>query len=138
MPLKPDRTYSGHIIGGGIGYASTGSLGISIELECQEGTIQHTWYVTPKTAARVKKTLVELGVPKEALASRTAIENIGAVLTGKPVEFTTVREEWQGKERVRVQWVNPPKKEGKGAAKELMDLFADENAAGITDDDVPF
>jgi len=146
MPLKPDRTYNGHITGAGIGYASTGSLGISIELECPQGGIQHTWYVTPKTAARVKKTLLELGVPPETLSSRTALENIGSALTGKPVEFTTISEEWQGKERVRVQWVNPAKKENKGAGKELFDLFAavDEHPAQapsdepITDDDIPF
>lgn len=138
MPLKPDRSYSGKIVGGGIGYASTGSLGITIELECPEGDIQHTWYVTPKTAKRVKDTLLELGVPKETLSSRTALENIGAALTGKSVEFTTISEEWQGKQRVRVQWVNPPKKENKNAANELLDLFADKKEPEISDDDIPF
>ncbi len=132
MAVKANQTYSGKIIGGGLHHASTGSLGISVELECKEGTIQHTWYVTPNTKERVKKTLLDLGVPEKTLTSRTALENIGNVLTGKAVEFTTIEEEYKGKKHVRVQWVNPPKKKAEPtpeAAKLIADMFADETPA---------
>lgn len=155
MAVKADRTYSGTIIGGGIHYASTGSLGISIQIECPDGTIQHTWWVSEKTKDRVKKNLLEIGVPEQSLTSVTALEGIGDVMNGTEVEFTTISEEWKGKERVRVQWVNPPKKNtGVDPAKQLAALFGNGQVTTasklpaaadkisdhleITDEDVPF
>lgn len=86
--------------------ASKGTPGILIVFETDAGEIEDTIWMTHKTADRAKKTLGLLGADPEKLISRTYLENIGVVLTGHECEITTTSEEYNGKTRVRVQWVN--------------------------------
>jgi hypothetical protein len=86
--------------------ASKGTPGILIVYETDAGDIEDTIWLTHKTADRAKKTLGLLGANPNELVSRTYLENIGVVIAGHECEITTVDEEYNGKKRVRVQWVN--------------------------------
>lgn len=146
MPIQANSEYNGTIIHAASIFSQSGTPGIQVTLEAEQGTISHTLWLTEKTIKRVESTLVKIGMPKEQLYSDTALENIDQILSGKAVNFTTVSEEYQGKPKVKVQWLNPPKSEmSQSAAKTAAKMFAalgNSKPAGnnqeITDDDVPF
>lgn len=145
MAIKADQTYLGKITSAAACFSGSGTPGIQIHIECADGNISHTFWLTPKTVARVEKTFTELGVEKEYLRTENAIENIDQTLADKEISFTTVTEEYKGEARIRVQWVNKPRADsnGKTASAVVAKLFAgkkqeSEPLPELRDEDVPF
>lgn len=128
--------------------ASKGTPGVLVIFETDDGDIEHTIWLTPKTAERARGTLTILGADPKQLASWTYLENIGLAISGHRCEITTVEEEFKGKPQVRVQWINRPKTaEEKGAlVGRVAHLFGGPKPATanqapkevISDEDVPF
>ena len=123
-----------------------GTPGILVVYRTDDGDIEDTIWLTPKTADRARGTLTILGADPKQLASWTYLENIGLVVSGHECEITTVDEEYNGKKRVRVQWVNPRKTAGERGALvgRVAHLFGgpkpkdEPKNQEIKDDDIPF
>lgn len=159
MALRADQTYSGHIRSAAAVFSGSGTPGIQINLECQDGKISHTFWLTEKTVKRVEKTLTEIGCRSEDLYNENGLDNIDEILADREVSFTTVSEEYKGDTRIKVQWVNKPRGDsnGKTAASAAASLFSGKKLEApvaapaqrpapssapmlpeLTDDDVPF
>jgi hypothetical protein len=100
-------------------------------------------WLTPSRRESTEKVLKEVfGCTPAQLKKLSFWQSIGEFLQGKPATITTKMEEYNGKQRVKVAWINPPKKApSMNLAQVAADLFAaPAEAAGpaITDDDVPF
>jgi hypothetical protein len=125
MALKAPCQYNGHIENANLYYSNGGTLGLQLHLACEDGKITHTLWITEKTIGRVEETLLKIGVSKNELQDENALDNIGDILGGREVSFNTVAEEYQGREIVKVQWLNKPRQaNGSSAAKMAAHLFA--------------
>lgn len=122
---------------------------IQVTVETAEGDIDHRMYLSPGARSHTEKVLGELGVQPDWLASPEFWETPEKWMDGLPCHIETEEDEYNGKKRTRVKWLNGPAREVKKMpaerARGLAGLFArpDYNApapppvAGGTDD-VPF
>lgn len=146
MPLQPNSKYNVTV-----GFASfiesqnTGTPGIQITFECEEGSIEHTIWVTPKSREFAVRDLKTLGIREQDLSSMPFLENIGTALLGAECSITTFEDEYKGKKKLKVQWINDKRKAASGSAVSRaasllggspVTVPADDH--GITDEDVPF
>lgn len=112
-----------------------GTPGITIIFDTDDGSIEHTIYLTPKTVERASKDLVTLGADKSQLRAWTYLENIGMVIQGHECDITTISETYKGESRVRVQWINEPRKAGGGnLAGRVAQMFGGEAPRDERDD----
>jgi hypothetical protein len=149
MALKPNMRYPATVMSACLTEsAQKGTPGISVVFETEEGTIEHIIWLTPSTVKRVEKDLGTLGADKSKLSSWTYLENLGLVIQGHECDITTFEEEYNGKKRIKVQWINERRKAGDvKLADRVAVLFggkpapaqpAAKLATNINDDDVPF
>ena len=130
--LRPDTRYTGTIVDGGIYEANSGTLGYQLLLDCEDGATDFVIWLTPKSKEKAEKTFVALGIDPKALRSETGIEGIASQLAGMEVVFGTREEEYLGKKRVKVFWVDKPKEGGASAGSPLARaaaFFAEPGAA---------
>lgn len=113
--IRPDSVYDGTVLGGARWYyARTGTLGLQLQLECSDGEIDHTLWITEKNKDRITEILCDVfGVAYKNLQNQTYLENQLAIdIEGKACSFTTVEEEYRGDSRVKVGFINKPRAAG--------------------------
>lgn len=114
--LKPNRTYSGQIAGGAcmITSRAKGTLGFQMTIETEDGDIDYTMWLTPGTRDNAIKTFTEvLGVKYSNLQNASYVENQLALdVAGVEVEFDTDENEFNGKTKTVVKWLNRPSADG--------------------------
>jgi hypothetical protein len=122
--------------------AESGTRGICMGYATDDGSIDHTWYMTPNTADRLAENLEKCFGIKRAQLNAAFLERIGEVLVGKMCRLTIKGEDYKGKRRLVVEWMNPV-----GGIMEEEDfswvasLFgADDDGSGQqpSEDDSPF
>lgn len=128
MSYEAGKTYEGTIVKATATESKNGTAGIELQLSNKDaGSIYHTIWLTAATSERAKKTLLEIGVDQLAFGMRNFWLNPGEYLEGKEVSFTTKEEEYNGKVRVRVEWLNGPGRVPKpisaNSVAMLMSLF---------------
>lgn len=152
MAYEANQQYQVTVSGAGLAFSSQGRPGLQLFFTHPEhGEIKETLWISEKTQERVEKTLREVfGITPERYENPLFYEEADMYLNGKPCYITTATDEWQGKVRVRVQWINKePKKEAENIDKaalarkaaEVMRRGRGAQTASTTDaggDDVPF
>lgn len=147
--LHPNEKYAGVIKNTLIPDVEVGKAAcIQVTIETAEGDIDHRLYLSPDARGRTEKVLLELGLENAHLASEEFWETPEKWMDGLACHIETKEEEYNGSKRVRVKWLNGPRREVKKMAPErargLAGLFQRANydaptppPAGGTDD-VPF
>ena len=125
MSYEPNQRYVVTIVDATIVKAKTGTPGIEFALTSDIGDIYHTeWVKNEEKADKVKATLVAIGIPAETIEKREFWLAPGEALAGKRCSIVTMEDEWDGKKRVKVQWLNPLRKKAKPPSEALVDQMA--------------
>jgi hypothetical protein len=146
MPLQPDMKYNGTVMSNsGAIESQSGTYGYEIWIECEDGRIRHTFWITPKTADKVRKQLVLLGANESRLGEMNYWEyELKDDIAGAEISFGTKEEEYNGKTSVRVNWIGK-RSQGKPHVA-LAKMFggavaeppAEEQPPVIDDSEIPF
>jgi hypothetical protein len=141
MSLKPDHKYNGRVIAGSsLMETQTGTLGYQVMLECEDGDISFTIWLTDKNKERAKKAFETLGVSVENLKDPKYIEfKLGMEITGREVSFGTKEETYKGTTSVKVVYIG--KKTSANLTRSVANFFGGslpEPESPITDEDIPF
>lgn len=132
MALRADSRYTGEVTQGKWMESQKGTLGFQLMLECEEGGISHTIWVTEKNKEKAAESFAAIGVTKEQLQNASFLRNeMPTAVVGQPVTFGTKEEEYNGKTRVVVSWIGAPR-----APK--ADSIEDSVAALFSSEDIPF
>lgn len=123
---EADQRYTVTIVDATIVKAKTGTVGIEFSLTSELGDIYHTEWIKDATKAdKVKTTLLAIGVPEAKLESREFWAAPGDGLAGSQCQIVTMADTWEGKTRVKVQWLNPLRKKAEPPSDALVDQIAD-------------
>jgi hypothetical protein len=139
MAFEPNRDYDVEVTDAAMVTSNQkGTPGIEIHFANEDGdTISHTLWITPKTKDNVAKALERLGMGKATYTKPGFYAQVGTFLSGRKCSISTTEEEYQGKRRVKVQWVNAFKKPiPKDLAESIASMMGD--AEGDVEDEVPF
>lgn len=140
MAIKTDTTYQGQIVHGStVVESSTGTLGFKVMLICSDGETSHTIWLTEKTKENAEKTFREvLGIELAKLQDANYVNQIGSFIEGKKVEFLTGTDEYKGKSRVAVKFINKPRAVSGASPLNTFAEFFGGRPNQITDEDIPF
>lgn len=148
MKLEDGGRYPARVEGARLTTSDNGSDGIAMRFNCGEhGGISHTIYLTPARLEYAERELNNLGIDSKKLRSDEFWDNIGQWLEGAECEIVIGEEEYQGKKRLKVKFINPVAKPARaGAPARLAGLFggrsstqtyADDYATAAHDHDAP-
>jgi len=122
--------------------------GIELSLEHEDhGTITHTLWLTPKTVEGVRNALAAMGIDEATFSRPSFLENCNNHLAGAQCSINTFEEEYNGKRRVKVQWINPPVTPSAGGPAQLAKRAAallsgkpaaNDHAIELDSSDIPF
>jgi hypothetical protein len=119
-----------------------GTEGIELTFNTDEGTTTHTLWLTDKNRPQVYRSLAALGI-----ADPTAFDLAGEdlqQLVGRKCSLKMGADEYQGKSRIVVQWINSPTSSVELQKAARFFPHAGKKAVAVavtlevTDDDVPF
>jgi hypothetical protein len=138
MPLVVDNTYPAKATRPRLTTSENGSDGLFIHFDCGEnGGIDHTIWLTAARIEYSEKDLNNLGIPSDQLRSEDFWEKITEWVDGKECEIVVGEEEYKGKKRLRVKFINAIAKAATpGASKRLASLFGG-GSAGYAPDGEP-
>jgi len=147
--ILPDRKYQGTIKNTMVPDVEPGKHPhLLVTIETPDGDIDHRLYLSVAARQHTEKVLLELGVEADWLVSPEFWETPGKWMNGRHCSIETEEDEYEGKKRVRVKWLNGPKREVKPMpverARGLASLFVKPtyNAPTIPatggDDEPPF
>lgn len=132
MSLRADSRYTGEVTQGKWMESQKGTLGFQLMLECEEGGISHTIWVTEKNKEKAAEAFAAIGVTKEQLTNASFLRNeMPTAVVGVAITFGTKEEEYNNKKRVVVSWIGTPK-----APK--AETIEDSVAALFQAEDIPF
>ena len=150
MGLRANGKYSGTLTGAHWMESQGGTPGLQVDIETDAGEpISHVWWVTPKTLPYFQKAMLDFGVAESDLASGSYMEHqLPAVLTGVDVSFGTVEEIYNGRARIKVNWIGRKKapSDDRGVGFAVAGMFGGEVTptpsvapkVEIDDSDIPF
>jgi hypothetical protein len=143
MSLYPDQKYSGEVTRGKWMESQKGTLGFEIMLECEDGAISHTIWVTETTKERAEQDFIALGVTPAQLRDESYLRNeMPLAVVGAPISFGTKEEDYKGKKSIKVSWFGKPRAPRaatlEGSVAALFRGEAPPVAAEVADDDIPF
>lgn len=120
-----------------------GTPGFEIQIECDEGVMFHTIWITPKTVEYAAKDFAVLDVTEEQLANVSFLTNqLPLMVQGKQVTFGTKAEEYKGVTKIRCAWIGKPKAPAasslQGSVAKMFGGKAEPAAATEEDSDLPF
>jgi hypothetical protein len=150
MGLRADTRYTGSVTRGNLIESGKGTPGFEILIECDEGSMVHTIWLTPATIDKgyAQKDFAVFDVTEEQLQSESFLRNqLPVAIVGKPVTFGTKEDEYKGEVKVKCAWIGKPK--GPTAATlegSVAAMFRGEKATAvkapgdlsILDEDIPF
>lgn len=136
MSLKVKRYIGTVASGSGLYESLKGTLGFQVLLNCEDGAIDYTIWLTEKNAERAKRDFETLGVDPKRLANPKDFTKIGDEIEGHKVSFETDEETYNEKTRIKVKWISPLKDSGVGSLEHrAAALFG---GAAPIEDEVPF
>lgn len=110
MSFREGCRYTGNVISGSLIESGKGTPGFEIQIECDEGVMFHTIWMTPKTVEYAAKDFAVLDVTEEQLANVSFLTNqLPLIVQGKTVAFGTKAEEYKGVTKIRCAWIGKPK-----------------------------
>jgi hypothetical protein len=131
MPVQANQTYSAVVREVGLAEAiQKDTPGIFFRFDCgPDGSITHTMYISQNAQSLeiAEKSLGALGVPMAHLADPGFWRAVraGQPMVGVECEIVTELHEYQGREFVRVKFINARRKEAReGTEDYLAKLFA--------------
>jgi len=90
--------------------SAKGTPGFELQMECDEGVMFHTIWITPKTKEYAIKDFAVLDVSESQLANASFLANeLPLMVVGKPISFGTKKEEYKGVSKVKCAWIGKPK-----------------------------
>ena len=109
MPIQPDERYTVKVTDAYITESKEkGTLGLFMSYEGEDGSIDHTWWITSGTHEFLKESLQKcFSITEKQLLDMGFLEGIGKFLAGKEVSIVTEDKEYNGKHFVAVKWMNP-------------------------------
>ena len=114
-----------------------GTPGLELYINGEQGATSYTVWLTPKNRERAERDLGLLGVRPGDLKLPTFWENVGTLLSGKPICFGFAEEDFNGKKRLKISYIAGPKSESAGnLAAKAAGLFG--SPAPADDADIPF
>lgn len=146
MSIRPDKKYHGTVaIGSCLIESQNGTMGYQLQLDCEDGQAEYMIWLTAKNKDRARAAFVDiLGVKEDKLQDANYFEYMLAEeITGRPITFTTVENEYKGKRKVQVAFIFKPGSwalDGAGPGRAAAAFFgAEVKAPKIDDDDdMPF
>lgn len=117
MPRLTTGKHNVEVLRASFTEAQSGTAGIYLEFGNEEGDIDHTLWITPKTRDRAIETLGILGVDSAAIDDFGAICRIEDLIRGNWVSVVCEEEEYRGKWQVKVKWINPVRAEASADLK---------------------
>jgi len=115
--VQPDQRYSARVTDARMTESMSGTPGIWVKFETPDGDISRTIYLTPATREHAQKSLNNMGIDSDRLASDEFWQDPAQFLVNATCEITTAEEEYEGKSRVVVQWINRAITQASDAAK---------------------
>lgn len=144
MPVQADETYDATCVEGYMVESSTNETpGLYINYRTAEGPISKVWYVTPGTADRFAEMMLKcfnIGTDKLADDEFMFGGAISKAVKDQPVSIVTEAEEYKGRMRVVVKWMNAPrsgKKMRRESAGRVTGLFGGSVSAPRTGGNAP-
>jgi hypothetical protein len=149
MTFTDGQRYAAEVVAADLITSSrTGTEGIELRFDTEEGSTTHVLWLTERNRENVWRALAALGIQD---ASRFHPVRDMEQLIGARCTLTMGNEEYRGKTSVRVQWINPLRAAATADARQrAMAFFGHETAAAVAlgtedrviavddDDDVPF
>jgi hypothetical protein len=103
MAFIADQRYEATVKSARISYSKNGNSGIEITFDTPEGQTVHTLWLTPPNYENVCRSLDALGI--EDPTHFHAIKDI-PLLTGARCTLVMGEEQYMGKIKIRVKWIN--------------------------------
>lgn len=123
--IEANKSYSVEVTSANLTRSqSKGTLALEIWLETEEkDSISHMIWLSKNSKENAVKTLSGLGVSEGDTTKKIFWDNVGSILVGRKASITTISEEWKGKTRIKVQWLNAPRDEN-SAEENLSEIAA--------------
>lgn len=150
MSIKADKKYNFEIIGGEWIESNNGTLGFQIFLECEDGNADFTIWLTDNNREVAQRLFNKaLGVSLDQLKDQFFMQHqLPSFVKGKIISGGTEEQEWKGKKKVRVKWINTKSQSTDGNLAGAASFFfggappqaenQDEGRQPGDEDDVPF
>lgn len=145
MSFRADARYTGTVVSGSLIESAKGTPGFEIQMECDEGVMFHTIWITEKTKEYAVKDFAVLDVTESQLANSSFLANqLPLVVQGKPISFGTKEEEYKGNVKIKCAWIGKPKAPKsdtlEGSVAKMFGGAAEPDTTGdnLIDDDIPF
>jgi len=132
--IEPDMKYIVTVQSAVTTKSKEDTLGLHLVFGCSEGTIGHTIWITEKSKASAKKSILAMGVPEAALSTAAFWNNPYDALKNATAQIVTESDSYNNKTRTRVKWINAPhfaEAAPPEAAEALAGMF-------VANDDVPW
>src|SRR5687767_14239824 len=106
MGLRAEHGYNFTVTSGNLMQSRKGTHGFQIFLECDEGTTEFTIWLTDGNRNNALDAFKALGVSQRDLASRGFVEHqLPQAIVGRMVYGWMKAEEYNGKSRIKVDWI---------------------------------
>ena len=139
MSFHPDQRYTGTVARGALIESAKGTPGFEIQMECDEGVMFHTIWITPKTKEYALKDFAVLDVTESQLANASFLANeLPLMVVGKPISFGTKEEEYKGVSKVKCAWIGKPKAPASSSLEKSVAMMFGGDGADDTDPELNF
>lgn len=105
MRLPPGKHHV-QVVGASLTESSKGTMGIRFDFENDQGTIDHTLWVTERTVDRVRENLATLGYSNELFNDPANMDRMQDITLGNECEIVVEDEEYNGDVKAKVKWIN--------------------------------
>lgn len=145
MAFEPNKQYQVEVIAAVLTESSGGTPGLEIAYRNEDaGEIKDTLWLSEKARPRTEKTLKEVfGLSDQRIQNPKFWQEADIYLVGATCWITTYLDTYNGKERVKVQWVNKEQKiervfDKAALAAKAAAMMGGKAAPKEADDDLPF
>jgi len=142
MAFVDKGRYTGRVTRAKLTESQKGTPGFEILIECEEGAMTHTIWITAKNIDRAVKDFAVFDVSEEMLDSETFLRDVlPEKIIGKLVTFGTKEETYQDKTSIKCAWINKGRDASESLEASVAGIFrAAKKAenADFEDGDIPF
>jgi hypothetical protein len=106
MPFEDGQKYAAECISAELTQSQNGTEGIELLFRAGEGTTPYTLWLTEQNRQQVNRVLENLGADP---SNFDPLDGDLSMLVGAHCTLTMGSQEYMGKTRMRVRWIDPPK-----------------------------